>query len=222
MLFFHMIVVPTLMVSDCGLKPKVPLPTIVTIIVVGCGVGLGLGLGFGVGVGVALAGVGVGVVLVTAGAGVAFVGVGQRGCLSEEAIMSNIYLIRHTQHVEDFAAEEQPDEPPLAPIGITQAAHLRDRLTATREIQADVLISSPLLRARATAEFIAPALGLPVMLDEDFQEFRIGNRAGIADKDMGDVCGLVSLLSRFTNAEIRERHFSTGFRPVLYVYDFDL
>ncbi len=105
--------------------------------------------------------------------------------------MSNIYLIRHAQHVEDFTPEGQLHGPPLAPIGITQAEHLRDRLAATREIQAYVLISSPLLRARATAEIIAPALGLPVIVDADFQEFRLGNRAGIADKDMGNVFGLV-------------------------------
>ncbi len=105
--------------------------------------------------------------------------------------MSNIYLIRHAQQIEDFAPEEQPQEPPLAPIGITQAERLRDRLAATHEIQADILISSPLLRASTTAEIIAPALGIPVVMDEDFQEFRIGNRPGIADKDMGKVFGLV-------------------------------
>lgn len=105
--------------------------------------------------------------------------------------MSNIYLIRHAQQVEDFVPEGQQQGPPLAPVGITQAEHLRDRLAATHEIQADVLISSPLLRARTTAEILAPALGLPVMVDEDFQEFRLGNRAGITDKDMGEVFGLV-------------------------------
>ena len=105
--------------------------------------------------------------------------------------MGNIYLIRHAQHAEDFALEGQFYGPPLAPIGITQAEHLRDRLAATHEIQADVLISSPLLRARTTAEIIASALGLPVMVDEDCQEFHPGNRTGIADKDMGEVFGLV-------------------------------
>ena len=105
--------------------------------------------------------------------------------------MSNIYLIRHAQHVEDFSLEGQFYGPPLAPIGITQAEHLRDRLAATCEIQADVLITSPLLRASATAEILAPALGLPVMVDEDFQEFRIGNRTGIPDKDIGEAFGLV-------------------------------
>ena len=76
MLFFHIIVVPTEIVSVCGLKPKPPLLTIVTVIVVGGGVGVGLGLGLGVGVGVDLVGVGVGVVLVGVGVGMALVAVG--------------------------------------------------------------------------------------------------------------------------------------------------
>lgn len=73
-LFFHMIVVPTITGSVCGLKPKPPLSTIVTVMVVGAGVGDGLGLG--VGVGVDRVGVGVGVVLVAVGVGFACVGVG--------------------------------------------------------------------------------------------------------------------------------------------------
>lgn len=106
--------------------------------------------------------------------------------------MSNIYLIRHGQQVEDFMpTENQLHGPPLARIGVMQAEHLRDRLATTHEIQADVLIASPLLRAKTTAEIIAPALGLPVVLDDDFQEFRIGNREGISDKDIGEIFELV-------------------------------
>jgi hypothetical protein len=75
-LFFHMMVVPTLIFSVCGLKAKLPLSTIVTFMVVGGGAGVGLGLGLGVGVGVALVGVGVGFDLVGVGVGAAFVGVG--------------------------------------------------------------------------------------------------------------------------------------------------
>jgi hypothetical protein len=78
-LFFHIMVVPTVIVSVCGLKAKPPLSTIVTFIVVGVGVGVGgvgFGLGSGVGVGVVLVGVGVGFVLVGVGVGFALVGVG--------------------------------------------------------------------------------------------------------------------------------------------------
>ena len=77
MLFFQIMVVPTLTFSVCGLKAKPLLSTIVTFMIVGVGVGgVAVGLGFGVGVGVALVGVGVGVFLVGVGVGFALVGVG--------------------------------------------------------------------------------------------------------------------------------------------------
>lgn len=75
MLFFHIMVVPTLIFSVCGLKAKLPLSTIVTFMVVGVGVGVG-GLGVGLGLGFALVGVGVGVVLVGVGVGLVGVGLG--------------------------------------------------------------------------------------------------------------------------------------------------
>lgn len=104
----------------------------------------------------------------------------------ESLLMTNVYLIRHAQQIENvIPTPDPPLGPPLSSLGITQAEHLRDRLIATGEILADILLSSPLLRARATAEIIAPALDLPVTLDDDLQEFRIGNREGIADEDIG-------------------------------------
>jgi 2,3-bisphosphoglycerate-dependent phosphoglycerate mutase len=64
----------------------------------------------------------------------------------------------------------------LTALGRAQATRLRDRL-ATGEIKADVLIASSLPRARETAEIIAPALGLPVILDDDLHELRVGEEA---------------------------------------------
>jgi probable phosphoglycerate mutase len=55
---------------------------------------------------------------------------------------------------------------------VHQAERLRDRLATTGEIKADALIASPLLRARQTAELLAPTLGLPVMQDADVEEWR--------------------------------------------------
>lgn len=84
--------------------------------------------------------------------------------------MTHLYLIRHGQYVEDDAHPIL--NPELSPEGITQVERLRDRLAASNEIKADVLISSPLLRAHQTADIIAPALGLPVVLDPDMEEWR--------------------------------------------------
>jgi probable phosphoglycerate mutase len=60
----------------------------------------------------------------------------------------------------------------LTPLGVRQAERLRDRLATTSEIKPDVFIASTLPRARQTAEIIAPALGLPLVLDVDFEEWR--------------------------------------------------
>ena len=58
----------------------------------------------------------------------------------------------------------------LSDLGRAQAERLRDRLAAPGEITADALYSSNYPRARETAEVIAPALGLPVLLDDEWGE----------------------------------------------------
>ena|SRR5579885_1998269 len=104
--------------------------------------------------------------------------------------MTDLYLIRHAQAVEDTSGTPAP-EAPLAPLGILQAGRLRDRLAATHEIKADVLLASPLRRTRETAEIIAPALGLPVTLDADFKEFYPGDCGGIPEEEIARRFGLV-------------------------------
>ncbi len=84
--------------------------------------------------------------------------------------MTHLYIIRHGSYLED---DEHPIlNPALAPDGIAQAERLRTRLAATGEIKADVLFSSPLIRAQQTADIIAPALGLPVTIEPDLEEWR--------------------------------------------------
>src|ERR1700736_4699237 len=67
----------------------------------------------------------------------------------------------------------------LTPLGVSQAERLRDRLTGTGEICADVLIASPLPRAQQTAKIIAAALQLPILVDDDVQEIRVGEADGM-------------------------------------------
>ncbi len=67
----------------------------------------------------------------------------------------------------------------LTPLGVTQAERLRDRLLATCEIDADVLIASTLPRARQTAEIIASALGRPIEWDDEVQELNVGEADGV-------------------------------------------
>jgi 2,3-bisphosphoglycerate-dependent phosphoglycerate mutase len=100
-------------------------------------------------------------------------------------LTTHLYFIRHGQavsNVDGSMAGMRGDEG-LTEKGREQAEHLRDRLAATREIEADVLIASTLPRARQTAEIIAPALDLPIIWDDDVQELRVGEADGMSREE---------------------------------------
>ncbi len=95
--------------------------------------------------------------------------------------MTHLYFIRHAQPegLKPGVFGTLIPNAGLSCLGKKQAERLRDRLQHSSEIVADVLISSPLQRARETADIIAPALGLPVLLDEGVQEINIGAGEGL-------------------------------------------
>jgi 2,3-bisphosphoglycerate-dependent phosphoglycerate mutase len=97
--------------------------------------------------------------------------------LEDVIYMTNLYLIRHGEALG--AVHDIIGDTALSPLGILQSERLRDRLAATGEIAADVLISSTFKRARQTAEIIAPALRLPILFDDDVQELRDGVAEGM-------------------------------------------
>ncbi len=71
-----------------------------------------------------------------------------------------LYLVRHGE-----AERGEPDElRPLTPIGRRQAQELGRRL-AEEGVRPDVILTSPLLRARATGEELARATGAPCETD---------------------------------------------------------
>lgn len=84
--------------------------------------------------------------------------------------MTHLYLIRHGDATT--TSTNPLEDPRLTALGVTQAERLRDRLAGSGEIKADVFIASTMLRARQTAEIIAPALGLPILYDHEVQEWR--------------------------------------------------
>src|SRR5258708_28840260 len=100
-----------------------------------------------------------------------------------EGSVTHLYLIRHGEAVSNVdrtaPTAGMRGDAGLTPLGRIQAERLRDRLAATGEIAADVLIASTLRRARETAEIIAPALGLPIEWDDDVQDLRVGELGGI-------------------------------------------
>src|SRR5579883_2719989 len=91
--------------------------------------------------------------------------------------MTHLYLIRHGDFTFGLTDGRYQDLG-LTPLGVAQAERLRDRLLATREIPADVLIASTLPRARQTAEIIQPAFGVPIIWDDEVQEQRPGEVDG--------------------------------------------
>jgi probable phosphoglycerate mutase len=95
--------------------------------------------------------------------------------------MTDLYLIRHGEALG--AVLDIIGDTALSPLGILQAERLRDRLAATGEIAADVLISSTFKRARQTAEIIAPTLKLPIVFDDEVQELRDGAAEGMHEEE---------------------------------------
>lgn len=113
----------------------------------------------------------------------------------EYGVMTNLYLIRHGQAdgLKPGVNGTVLPNAGLSPTGVRQAERLRDRLANTAEIHADVLLSSPLQRASETAQIIAPALRLPVMIEEDFQEINLGEAEGLTDEQITERFGLFHL-----------------------------
>jgi probable phosphoglycerate mutase len=85
--------------------------------------------------------------------------------------LTSIYLIRHGDYdeLEDGKLAENPG---LSAKGVRQVELLRDRLAHICEIKVDALISSPARRAHETAQILAPALSVSVVLDTDLEEWR--------------------------------------------------
>ena len=84
------------------------------------------------------------------------------------ADVTRLVLIRHgeSQAALDGVVAGERGCRGLSALGRRQAVALRDRLAATGEIQADVLLASTLPRAVETAELIAPALGVTEIVQQ--------------------------------------------------------
>jgi probable phosphoglycerate mutase len=107
----------------------------------------------------------------------------------KEFKLTDLYLIRHGEAIN--AIEGKIGNSGLSPLGILQAERLRDRLAATKEIKADILIASTLHRAHQTAQIVAPALGLPIVLDDTIQELRPGEAEGMTIEEYRGAFGEV-------------------------------
>lgn len=95
-----------------------------------------------------------------------------------------LYLVRHAK-----AAPGDPDElRPLTPEGREQARLLGERLAGERP---DAVVTSPLLRARETAEVLARACGLEAVPDERLAPGATSGDARLAAAGLGERIVLV-------------------------------
>jgi probable phosphoglycerate mutase len=90
---------------------------------------------------------------------------------------TTLYLVRHgrTKGNVDHTICGRLDLP-LDDLGLLQAQRVADRIA--REVRADALLSSPLIRARRTAEFIGERSGLTATIIDDLAEWNFGDYEG--------------------------------------------
>jgi probable phosphoglycerate mutase len=78
----------------------------------------------------------------------------------------------------------------LSLLGIEQTERLRSRFATGQERPIDVLLSSPLQRALATARLLTPALKLEPIVDADWEEHRPGQVDGMRFADIRTLYGV--------------------------------
>jgi broad specificity phosphatase PhoE len=100
--------------------------------------------------------------------------------------MYHFFFIRHAESTGNAAKIFQGwADFPLSERGLEQARLLAQEW-AREERRFDLCISSPLMRARQTAEIFAEALGVAIEFDPDWRELHNGIFAGLTSEAVGD------------------------------------
>lgn len=91
---------------------------------------------------------------------------------------TTLYLVRHGRTNGNVQRQlHGSTDLPLDPFGLRQAERIAERLAA--EIRADVLLTSPLSRARTTAEIIGRRMGLTPEIFPGLVEMNFGDLEGL-------------------------------------------
>lgn len=126
--------------------------------------------------------------------------------------MQQIYLMRHGQsqaNADQVIAGSH--DSPLSPVGIRQAEYAGD--TAKQYFHFDLIVSSPMSRARSTAEIVAERIGYPtdkIWIIDDLRERNLGNVEG-------DTYDMHALARKDGNYEDAEN--VPGVEPIAELYD---
>lgn len=107
-----------------------------------------------------------------------------------------LHLIRHGEAYSNIRGEGKvvsgmKGDRGLTARGIAQVERLRDRLLATGELAADVVLASTLPRAWQTAQLLAPIWETPIIPDDDLHELRPGEMDGLAIAEARERYGYV-------------------------------
>jgi broad specificity phosphatase PhoE len=81
--------------------------------------------------------------------------------------MKTVYFVRHGESEGNASGIYQAENSPLTELGLKQAESIAERCA---KLPIDAIISSPLIRARQTAEKISARLGMEVEFSELFAE----------------------------------------------------
>lgn len=112
-----------------------------------------------------------------------------------------LVLIRHAESVWNAEGLWQGQEdPPLSPRGLAQAESLAEALAREGVLH---IVTSDLLRARATAEPIARALGLGAIADPRLRELDVGRWGGRTRPEIARADA--ELLARFDRGDPEAR-----------------
>ena len=111
----------------------------------------------------------------------------------------HVTFLRHGESVGNVENRHQGHADfPLTEKGRAQAHTLAERWQAEGVIF-DQVISSPLLRARQTAEIVCTALGVPLEFDADLMEVNNGLLAGLNNEEAADVLMSPESMTAYTH-----------------------
>ena len=92
-----------------------------------------------------------------------------------------IYFVRHGETDYNKAGKAQGHmDIPLNEVGLSQAQETADKL---KDVDIDMIYSSPLKRARVTADIVNKYHNVKVVEDDRLRELYLGNRQGVVLKD---------------------------------------
>lgn len=98
--------------------------------------------------------------------------------------MARLLLIRHAQSTWNAVGRMQGQaDPPLDDVGVQQAAQLAERLL---DDPPAALYTSPLQRARETAEIIGRKLDISPTADERLKEYDVGDITGLTIEQVAE------------------------------------